>query len=179
MSTIERRPRLEIMFQFDHFSLHLSPNIARVKDKVLILSSGFENQRGKFTVIRIQKKRNLPSHSNLSSSKPEHTSGGTGRRTAAEQARGSGRFRPKRVTTGRRKRRIGALERQPFIFSPESQKTSILDVSYEARINEILCKPNRKMQRAVDKRFHTEITTASCSRPLANRPTIFVLVNPF
>ena len=77
---------------------------------------------------------------------------------------GGGWMRPGR-------RRVDALRRKPSVLPSRVPKTTVLNVSLEARTNEILCKPDRGTQRAVDYRLITETASALRSRLQINGPT--------
>ena len=70
--------------------------------------------------------------------------GGAGRGGSGRGGAGQG---------GKGRRRVGAPRKQPSILPSREPKTTLLDISSEARTNEILCKPNRGTQRAVDDRL--------------------------
>ena len=114
---------------------------------------------------------------NLSSPKPGHTTGGSGRGARRGGGAGSGR--------------TGCQQNcSPWghasVVSSKASKTRRLNVSPEARTSEILCKPmgkqNPRLTRGsspVDPRFISGTRSALSSWLLTNGPALFCLCKPF
>ena len=94
-------------------------------------------------------------HSYLSSPKPGHTTGRTGR--TAHSGEAGGRGGAERGVAGRGgagwdgggwmcpgRRRDDAPRTKPFILPARAPKTTVLDAPPEARTREILCKPDKE-----------------------------------
>ena len=100
-----------------------------------------------------------------------------GRRGAAHSSKAGGAGAARQGAAGRggamwdgggwtrpRLRRNDAPGRKPSILPPRAPKTTVMDDSSEARTKEILCKPDRGAQRAVDERFISGTKNALLSR---------------
>ena len=131
----------------------------------------------------------------LSCPKPEPTTGGTERGGA--QQRG-GRHRLGAVGRGRAPpgamgwRRVDAprttagrcAEEKTVHLALQAPKTTVLDVSPQARTKKILCKPDRRTKRAVGEQLATSwfisgARNALRSWPLTNEPTPLCPCKPF